>query len=120
MGSLATVISSVLDHARTHFENPWLWIPTAIGVFTTVVAAGLGAVDRPHRVDILIYAVAMVLMIGTGVLGAFLHINDNLTSMGQIVGERFIRGAPFMAPLLFANMGTLGLIALLDPRERKG
>jgi hypothetical protein len=23
--------------------------------------------------------------------------------------ERFIRGAPFLAPLLFTNMGTLGL-----------
>jgi len=34
-----------------------------------------------------------------------------------VVGERFLRGAPFLAPMLFANMGTLGLIALLDPRE---
>src|SRR5512143_999041 len=33
LGTLATVMSSVLDHARTNFENPWLWLPTAIGVF---------------------------------------------------------------------------------------
>ncbi len=25
---LVTLISSVLDHARTNFENPWLWLPT--------------------------------------------------------------------------------------------
>jgi hypothetical protein len=33
------------------------------------------------------------------------------------MAELFIRGAPFLAPLLFANMGALGLIALLDPRS---
>lgn len=119
LGTLATVISSVLDHARTHFENPWLWVPTAVGIFTTVVAAGIAALDRPQRLDLLIYSGAMFLMILTGAVGAALHISDNLTSMGQIVGERFVRGAPFMAPLLFANMGTLGLIALLDPSERR-
>jgi hypothetical protein len=46
-----------------------------------------------------------------------LHVQDDLTSRGLFVAERFIRGAPFLAPLLFANMGALGLIALLDPVE---
>ena len=46
-----------------------------------------------------------------------LHIQTNLTSQGTIVGERFLRGAPFLAPMLFANMGMLGLIALMDPVE---
>jgi hypothetical protein len=54
-------------------------------------------------------------LILVGVVGSTLHVLDNLTSMGEIVGERFLRGAPFLAPLLFANMGTLGLIVLLDP-----
>jgi len=60
----------------------------------------------------------MMLLIVVGVLGAGLHILDNLTARGQFVMERFIRGAPFLAPLLFANMGALGLIALLDPEEK--
>jgi hypothetical protein len=118
MGSLATVISSVLDHARTGFENPWLWLPTAIGVFAAVVAVAMGAFDHPQRTDILVYSAAMVLMIAIGVVGTVLHVDANLTSQGTIVGERFLRGAPFMAPLLFANMGSLGLIALLDPSEK--
>jgi hypothetical protein len=41
LGTLATVISSVLDHARTAFANPWLWIPTVAGIFATTVALGL-------------------------------------------------------------------------------
>ena len=26
LGMLATLISSVLDHAHTNFSNPWLWL----------------------------------------------------------------------------------------------
>jgi hypothetical protein len=119
LGSLATVISSVLDHARTHFENPWLWIPTVAGIFAVVAAAGLGALRRPSRGEIAVFAMAMSAMLLTGAIGAWLHIEENLTASGMIIGERFIRGAPFLAPLLFANMGTLGIIALLDPREQE-
>jgi hypothetical protein len=117
MGSLATVISSVLDHARTSFENPWLWVPTIAGVIGTTVAAMLGALEKPTRADLLTYVLAMLLLILVGVVGAALHVRDNLTAGGVIVTERFIRGAPFLAPLLFANMGALGLIALFDPAE---
>ena len=119
MGSLATVISSVLDHARTNFSNPWLWLPTGIGVFATIVSVVLGALDEPKRADLWTYTVAMLLMALVGVTGTVLHILHNLTSQGSVVSERFIRGAPFLAPLLFSDLGTLGLIALLDPRERK-
>jgi MprA protease rhombosortase-interaction domain-containing protein len=117
LGALATVISSVLDHARTDFSNPWLWVPTAIGVFATVVSVGLGATNHPLRADFFTYTFAMLLMILVGMTGTVLHISQNLTAEGVIVGERFIRGAPFLAPLLFSDIGTLGLVALLDPRE---
>ncbi len=119
MGALATVISSVLDHTRTGFENPWLWLPTAVGIFATVVAVSLGALKRPHRGDILVYTGAMLLMVVVALIGTWLHISFNLTSEGVIVGERFLRGAPFMAPLLFADIAGLGLVALLDPRESR-
>ena len=117
LGVLVTTISSVLDHARTGFENNYLWIPTVVGVFATLIAVGLGAVERPNRADLTIYLIAMLLLILTGLIGAVLHVQDNLTSRGTFVLERFIRGAPFLAPLLFANMGALGLIVMLDPRS---
>ena len=113
LGSLATLISSVLDHARTQFENPWLWIPTIVGTFATVVGVGHGLLDHPTRDDRWTYIGAMAAMVLVGVVGSYLHVRDNLTAMGTVVGERFVRGAPFLAPLLFANMGTLGLLALL-------
>lgn len=117
MGSLATVISSVLDHARTDFTNPWLWLPTSIGIFSVVVSVALGAVREPRRGDLIVYVVAMILMMMVGVIGIVLHINQNLVAEGVVVGERFLRGAPFLAPLLFSDMGMLGLVVLLDPVE---
>jgi len=117
LGLLATLISSVLDHARTNFSNPWLWVPTAAGVLGTVVAALLGILDTPSVTDIRIYLGTMILIILVGVTGVFLHAQSNLTSEGALVVERFLRGAPILAPLLYADLATIGLIATLDPRE---
>ena len=62
----------------------------------------------------------MLLLIAVGVTGFILHVQaDYNMGLRQFVFERFVRGAPFMAPLLFADMGTLGLVVLLDPRGRK-
>jgi hypothetical protein len=117
LGILATVISSVLDHARTNFENPWLWVPTVVGIFGTAVGVGLAMIPRPHRADLITYVATMLLLIVVGPVGALLHIGADLTSQSMFVPERFIRGAPFLAPLLFSNIGLLGLITLLDAGE---
>jgi hypothetical protein len=114
---LATVISSVLDHSRTGFRNPWLWLPTAIGVFTTVVSVGAGMMRKLNKAELWVYLISMVLMLAVGALGFILHIENNLVRGSIVVTERFLRGAPFMAPLLFANMGLLGLLVLLEPKE---
>lgn len=118
LGTLATVISSVLDHARTNFDNPWLWLPTAIGIFATVVGVVLGAMESPKRSDLVTFVAAMTLLVLVGMLGVVLHVLRNLAMDNAIVVERFLRGAPFLAPMLFADMGALGLVILLDPKER--
>ncbi len=113
---LVTLLSSVLDHARTNFVNPWLWLPTAVGLFATFVTLAMGAFKRLERGDLFAYIGAMGLMILVGLVGAVLHIERDLTGQGALLVERAINGAPLMAPLLFANMGALGLIVLLDPK----
>jgi|WetSurMetagenome_2_1015567.scaffolds.fasta_scaffold126002_1 hypothetical protein len=118
LGNLSTVISSVLDHSRAGFDNALLWIPTAVGIFGVVVALVLGFIREPSRSDLITYMGAMVLMALTGMMGSYLHIRQDLTAQGTVVIERLIRGAPVMAPMLFADMGAIGLIALLDPREK--
>ncbi len=116
MGILAALISSVLDHARTGYNNPWLWIPPALGIFGMVVAVTMGSLSDPSRLDVWTYIIAMLLLIVLGPVGTLLHSESNLVGGFGVVIERFIRGAPFLAPLLYTNMGMLGLIALVDPR----
>jgi len=117
LAALSTVLSSVLDHARTQFENPWLWIPTTVGVFATIVGFYMALLERPHRYDVAIFLFTLALLVLTGLIGTVLHVDDSLTSRNEFVAERFIRGAPILAPLLFANVGAFGLLILLDPRS---
>ena len=114
MGTLAALVSSVLDHARAGFAGGWLWYAAAVGVFGTVVPVAFAAMDTPSRVDVAAYAAAMLLLIATGVAGSILHVRADLVFEYTVVIERFLRGAPPLAPLLFSNMGMLGLLALLD------
>jgi hypothetical protein len=117
LGIMATLISAVLDHARTSFQNPWLWVPIVVGALGVISPLVLAMIPKPSRGDLLIYSLVMVLLLLVGVLGAGLHILDNLTSRGELVVERFIRGAPFLAPLLFSNMGILGLLNLYPTQQ---
>ncbi|RMF54094.1 MAG: hypothetical protein D6746_14885 [Bacteroidetes bacterium] len=119
MGTLAALISSVLDHARTGFTSPWVWLATALAIFGTVCAVAMGLLRHRTRADLLTYVAAMLLLLGGGVLGAYLHIQANLVGESLFVPERFLRGAPVLAPLLYTNMGLIGLVVLLDPRERR-
>ncbi len=113
-GMLITVVSSVLDHSRTGFANPWLWLPTVTGVFATAVTFTMGFLERIEPNDTVTYVAAMLLMLVVGATGAGLHALTNLGTRGAIVGEQFLHGAPLLAPLLFANMGMLGLIVLAE------
>ncbi len=119
IGIAATLVSSVLDHARLNLENPWVWLPITVGIFGTVVAFVLGIIRQPSREDLVVYVVAMIMLLLTGGIGALLHIGANLSSQGMIMVERFVRGSPFLAPTVFANFGLIGLLVLLDPTEEK-
>lgn len=118
LGVLVALISSALDHARHPFDNPFLWVPVVAGIFGTVVAFLAGAISRPlNQQEIGIYIGAMIWLILIGVIGSLLHTQANLTAESVFVPERFLRGAPPLSPLLFANMGIVGLLVLL-PRDQ--
>ena len=104
---------------RGGFENPWLWVPTLSGLFGVTVAFLLGLMTNPTRGDLAVFSLAMGLLLVAGPLGLLLHILHDLGAGNALVVERFLRGAPVLAPMVFANMGLLGLIALLDPRPGK-
>lgn len=119
LGMLATLVSSVLDHAHTDFSNPWLWVPTTAGVLGTILPLLMAVLDRPTPWDVRVYVGGMVLILLVGMVGAGLHLESNLVLQDVIVGERFIRGAPLLAPMLFGDIATFGLLVLLDPDETR-
>ncbi|MCY4466140.1 MAG: hypothetical protein OXE46_11450 [Chloroflexi bacterium] len=114
---LATLISSVLDHARFRFDSVWVWLPVAVALFGLTTSLFLGLIKEPNAGDVMAHAVTMLMLIVVGVIGLILHTEASLTTSGQIVVERFLRGSPVLAPLLFCNVGLMGLVTLLDPRE---
>ncbi len=119
LGILIAVVSSTLDHARRGLEHPLTWAALAVGVFAMMVAATMGWLDRPGRGDALTYRVAMLLLVLTGVAGSAVHIWVNLEGTIALVPERFMRGAPPLAPLLYTLMGLMGLLAMWE-EERTG
>lgn len=118
LGMLITLISAVMDHAHTNYANPWVWVPTAVGLFATAVIVSLGFIESPTRIDLTTYTATALLLMLTGALGFGLHIYTNTAGLGGFVLERFIRNAPLMAPMLFANIGLFALLILLDPGEQ--
>jgi ABC-type amino acid transport system permease subunit len=89
-----------------------------VGTFAAGVTLVMGFLERPSRSELWVYLIAQVLMLVIGPIGALLHLQTNLTAGGgQWVLERLLRGAPVLAPLLFSNMGLLGLLVLLDPAD---
>jgi hypothetical protein len=114
LGLLAATLSSFMDHGRTDFENVFVWIPVVLGIFGTVVTILMALYEKRTDSDYFVFFWTMILMIIVGVLGFGLHIDTNLAEgTGEIVKDRFIHGAPPLAPLLFANMGLLGLITMV-------
>lgn len=114
---LATLISSILDHARFQFEDPWVWLPVTSALFGVMTCLFLGIIEKPNRADITVHTVAMILLIIVGLIGFVLHAQSSLTASGLIIPERFLRGSPLLAPLLYANVGLMGLLVLFDPSE---
>ena len=114
---LATLLSSVLDHARIRFDNVWVWLPVAVALFGCTTCLFLGIVKQPNRGDIATHFAAMLLIILVGVIGFILHGETSLTASGTVVIERFLRGSPLLAPLQFCNVGLMGLLAMFDSRE---
>lgn len=120
LGVAIATVSSTFDHIRTGFTNPWLWVPTVAGVFGMVASLVIGALGQRTRADLCTYAAAMVAQLLVGPLGSLLHLLQDLGVGHTIVIERLLRNAPILAPLVFANMGLMGLIALLGERKDAG
>ena len=106
------------EHLRGSFNQRVMWAP--IWATPPVVAAALAAVIS-KGVARTILPIASIGAFLVGVAGFFLHLRGIKRMPGGYRNLRFniAMGPPMFAPLLFASVGLLGLIASLVRRKER-
>ncbi|HVY61492.1 MAG TPA: hypothetical protein VHF22_07555 [Planctomycetota bacterium] len=116
LGIVLAVVSATLDHGHEGLGDPWMWLATAAGVFAAVATFVHGLESAPPPESRIAVLVALGALALTGLLGEGFHLHADIERAGgHLVPEKFIAGAPPMAPLLYAYMATLGAITVLPP-----
>jgi len=110
-GFLGNFIFSLSDHAQNGFFYRSEWIP----VFSSALAVGfLSALffTPASKPFLWLCATVLVLQAAVGVAGFVLHNLGNLSAPARSWQDKFIYGAPALAPLLFADLVLLAAIGL--------
>ena len=122
-------VDIAIAHAINAFAHPAEWVPVAFSVVASAVLLlsmllgglrpTLPAADAEGRLGTrqrharrLGMAVGWgSVAVGVGVLGFYFHVRANLAYPAASLTERFLYGAPAFAPLLFADLALLALLA---------
>lgn len=115
-GFVGNFIFSVADHAQNGFFHPTEWVPVASSAFAVGVLA-LPFLIRVDRSYVPFCAAAMLVQVAVGLLGFYYHVASNLRKEAPDLFDRFVYGAPAMAPLLFPNLALLTFIGLWPLRR---
>lgn len=110
-GFAGNFVLSLTDHAANGFFSKTEWIPVVSSALATgfLLVPLLEKVRRPF-LDLCV--AVLLFQAGVGVLGFWFHLHANLYVPGRSLLDKFINGAPPMAPLLFPNLVGLALIGL--------
>ena len=111
LGFAGSAITSIIDHAQYGYTTFKL-IAVVYGVFATSVVLYISVARNWSHGDQLTYFWTMITAIIVGVLGFAFHLAKDLTDTGQISMERILVFAPVFAPLLFCDLGILGLLVV--------
>lgn len=117
-GFLGNFILSLADHAQNGFFEWREWIPV---VAAAIAVANLSTViffDQ-SRGWLRLSAEIMLAQIAVGVLGCWYHARALAASPMDSLWEKLIYGAPFFAPLLFADLALLALVGLWSLRPQR-
>lgn len=110
-GFVGNFVLTLSDHAQNGFFRPaeWVGVVAAAWAVSTLVAVLVVPDNRP----LLILALAvMAAEAGVGVLGSALHAAADLQAPTRSLWDRFVYGSPVFAPMLFADLALLAIIAL--------
>lgn len=111
LGFGASALTSIIDHGQYGY-NLYKLIPIAYGLFATSVVLTLAVRRAWSRADELTYVWTMLAAFAVGTLGFAFHLSGDLAETGQLSLERVLVFAPVLAPLLFCDLGMLGLIVV--------
>lgn len=111
LGFAASALTSIIDHGQYGYTLYKL-IPIAYGLFSAGVVISLAVSRRWSAGDELTYFWTMVAGIVVGVLGFAFHLSGDLADNGRLSLERVLVFAPILAPLLYCDLGILGLIVV--------
>jgi hypothetical protein len=110
-GFVGNFILCVCDHAQNGFFRPEEWTGViAAAAATGALAAVLVVYD--NRPLLRLGFAVMLAQVAVGLLGAFWHVRANLGQPMGTLWQKFLYGGPAVAPLLFADLAALAILAL--------
>ncbi len=116
IGALVTGVEIWLEHDRASFSNTMMWIPVAL---TPVLsAAGIAGVFSRRAAKTFLPVVSLA-VVANSLQGQYLHLRGAAQRPGglQLARYNLEMGPPTFAPLLFAMVGGMGLLASMLGRE---
>ena len=110
-GFVGNFVLSLADHAANGFFHWTEWISVAAAALAVgfLLAALLLSVERWF---LWLCMGVMLLEIFVGLLGFFYHLRADLSAPAASFAEKFIYNAPPFAPMLFADLATLAMLAI--------
>ena len=116
VGASITGAEIWLEHDRASFGNRMMWLPVAL---TPVVSVAAAAGFFSKRMAKSVLPVASALVVANSLQGQYLHLRGIAQRPGGFALARYNCevGPPTFAPLLFAMVGGMGLLAAILRRE---
>jgi hypothetical protein len=111
LGFAASTLTSIIDHAQYGYTFYKL-IAIIFGLFASSVIISLCVSKSWSKGDELVYFWTMITAIVVGILGFGFHLSADLAGTGALSLERILAFAPVLAPLLFSDLGLLGLLVV--------
>ncbi len=117
LGFGASAVTSTIDHAQYGY-SVYKLIAIVYGLFATSVVITIALSNQWSKKDELVYFWTMIAAIVVGVMGFGFHLSADLAGTGNISLERMLVFAPVFAPLLYSDLGMLGLIIVAKQRRK--
>lgn len=117
LGFAASTLTSIIDHAQYGYTF-YKMIAIIFGLFASSVVISLCVSKSWGKGDELVYFWTMIAAVVVGVMGFGFHLSADLAGTGAFSLERILAFAPVLAPLLFCDLGLLGLLVVAQTKKK--